>query len=396
MVARIKGEIDEGALRNSLLEVIGAQTMLRSRAIVNNKKALLEIATTCPVEIKTVERQGDDHWRTFAESELNKIIPVEFFPMWRFTWIRRESEHELLLTFYHMIADGRSGSTFFSALLKKMDEPGFIIPANTLFPAYENQLQKNESLIQEFKSGLSLLKRQREKRNWFTLPKQATEQTKQQTAIVSRNLPATALKTLLVNCRRERTTLSAYVSALMTNVTPESAGRDTSLSLAVDMRAFLQNDHSKDIGYLVSSIDLAKDENFDGDTWQLARDFKKTIGARCNRAEFKFDQFKRAIALKLTRDLTGFKKLIKKFMTSSLMLTNLGRLDIQTKYRNFELLHCFHLPAVHLMEAPFICLATVTLEGRMIFNFSYNKAQLEQGFVENWADELLRRLTEAK
>ena len=119
--------------------------------------------------------------------------------------------------------------------------------------------------------------------------------------------------------------------------------------------------------------------------------WKTTITKKC-RQQFKFDQLIVASALKLKKEHKGFMKLIRSANTNSIMLTNLGRLNIPVNYNNLKLLRCFHIPSVHLLDLPYVALATTTLQGEMVLNFTYTKAYFSAKTIESMVDNFMANL----
>jgi NRPS condensation-like uncharacterized protein len=394
MVAQLKGHICEVTLKQSLQAIVESQVMLRSRVLFTKKKRDLSIEESLDVDLRILARKDDSQWQLVAEDEMNEMIPVDHFPLWRFIWLKGESQHEFILTFNHMIADGRSGVNFFESLLARMDNSKFKIPESSLFPPCEDQFTKMgllSSLKEYTRAFVDYRKSNREK--WLQFSRTQLAQGKGATAIISRTLSGPDLKQLVETCRQQKTTVTAYLSAQMVRFLSETSQESIGVSVAVDLRPFLDEDHFKDIGYFVTSVDLAKKADFTGDIWELAEQFKLTMNQKCHRSHFKFDQLIRALAIKFKKGDEGFKKLIQDAVNNSMLLTNLGRLELKTEYDEFSLTHCFHLPTVHLMGKPFLCLATATLNDQMVLNFSYTKDLLDKQQVEKWADSLLTSLT---
>jgi len=354
MVAKVSGHIEEDQLQEALESTVKSQVMLRSRVELHKKNLQFIVEENLVPQLKVLKRKGESHWKDAVEEELKDEVSVESFPLWRFTWLKGEEEHEFLMTFNHLLSDGRSGVNFFKILLRKLDQPETALNENSLFPSYEKQLKKTHGLVKSFKQKYSAFRnyQQAKKHEWFQL--RACHEKEGATAVESRVIDSDDLNRLLKSCKENEVTISTYLSAVMSEVFSENTKKSNSLSLAVDMRPYLKNELSEDIGYFVTSVDLIKDKDYSGDKWTLAQKYKKRLHSQLNHSQFKFDVLMRSLAIKAGKDNIKFRDLIRDVLNNSMLLTNIGKINIRSEYKNFKLKHCFHVPSVHLMGLPFI------------------------------------------
>ena len=392
MLAKIEGTIDLESLKQALNKVIEAQVILRSRISSKGKSKYLQVEKFFDAQVEVIDRCGDEHWIELTEKEMNKSIPVDSFPLWRFTWLKGEGIHEFLMTFNHAISDGRSGLRFFESFLKLLDKPECEIPVNSLFPAYEKQLNKTDSF---FKSSFKFFKAIKEyrantRKKWFSF--ETSNKTESYTKLISKSIESQTLNKILLRCRESGSTVSTFVAAAMTNalgINKESIG----LSLAVDVRPYLKGNHSHDIGYFVSTVDLEKEAGCQRDSLELSALYKEKLKENLNKSQFKFDTMMRWLALKTTKTKESFEKLIDESVNNCMLLTNLGKAGLKSNYDQFTLKHCFHVPAVHLVNRPFICLATSTFNDQMIFNFTYNEGLFEEDYISRLIERIMEAVT---
>ncbi|MCH2207876.1 MAG: condensation domain-containing protein [Lentisphaerales bacterium] len=393
MVAKVTGTLKEEAVNRALQEVIQAQGILRSRVVLKSIKPILKVEETLSKSIQVIERMSDLQWLEIAEGELKSTIEVDCFPLWRLKWLKSEDNHELILTFNHMVADGRSGANFFDSLFLKIENPDVKISNCPLPVAYEEQLCSGKQQGNYLLGWLSELRGfiKNSCKSWFKLKSEAQEG--QGTGIVHQQIDFSILSGLLSKCRDQKTTVSQYLAAVMLDkLTGQSSGQHTGLSMAVDVRPYLENDHSKDIGYFVTTVDLAKDSTENSNVWELSRKFKAITQKKLNRSNFKFEQFIRKLALKSFNSSEEFKAIIRKTVNNSMMLTNIGCLNQKSVFSDFKVNACFHVPAVHLVGVPFLCLATSTLNGSMVLNLTYPKAHTSKDFAQDFLEDVIQAL----
>lgn len=395
MVAKVSGYLSKESVKNALRELVQAQGILRSRVDLNPDESTLQVLEKLEVNLTTIERKSDQHWKALAEQELQAAIAVENPVLWRLHWLKGESQHEFILTFNHMIADGRSGANFFDALFQKVTDPDYKIPHCTIPLAYEEQLCRSK---QRGNYILGWLKELRyfvlnSRKSWFKLNDASLKA--EGTGFVHSKLDAERVGRLLECCRSEKTTISQYLAALMVNqIDGQSARQSTGLSLAVDTRPYLKTDHTRDIGYFVTTVDLVKGPENKSDAWEMSRQFKETTFKKLNKPYFKFEQLIRKLALKASKTNDDFKALIRKTVNNSMMLTNIGNLRQQAEFAKFKVNACFHVPAVHLVGVPFLCLATSTLGGEMALTLTYPKAHIQKSFAERFLEDLIQSIAD--
>jgi NRPS condensation-like uncharacterized protein len=383
VVAQLAGEVDREQLLSALQEITRAQATLCVK-VKKNSFHLEEVPQVTPT---IIPREDHEHWQRLVEHELNSAIPINAFPLWRFNWLKGEGHHEFVLTFNHGIADGRSGVVFFEYLLKRMADSSFKIPLTPLRPSFEKLFMK-PALWGLAQSAWAYLW---DKRTSWQRMTANRELSVKETGLLSRNLNAGQVTKVVDLCRQHKTSVSAYLAALLSHFEGDTHDKNVRLSLAVDVRPFLKENSFADIAYNVATVDLAKRAGNTDNIWDLSRSFKTTITKKC-RQQFKFDQLIVASALKLKKEHKGFMKLIRSANTNSIMLTNLGRLNIPANYNNLKLLRCFHIPSVHLLGLPYVALATTTLQGEMVLNFTYTKAYFSAKTIESMVDNFMANL----
>lgn len=390
MVARLEGKLDEEDLMKALKSVVKSQPMLRSGAKRKGNNVRLVEYSSALVQINTCKRQSDKFWEGKAEEEMNKEITVDANVLWRFTWIKGEEKHELLMTFNHMIADGRSGLNFYEMLFDELAGKSCELPVLPLFSAYENHMKSTDNI---FSSPIKFVKAAKEyisakKLEWNKIPETASGDSF--SSLITKNLSTKLTTRLVEECRSNQTSVSSLLAASMLNLV--DGERNTALSLAADMRPYLRELKGKEIGYFVTSIDLVKKEGFSGDKWSLASDVKTLIDSQLNKSQFLFDQLIRFLAFKTAKTHDAFRQLIKKALSNSMLLTNIGRVEMKTDYGSFKLNSCFHVPAVHLMNLPFFCLATSTLNGEMTLSFTYNSGCIKRSEADALVEKFMESL----
>ena len=293
-----------------------------------------------------------------------------------------------------MISDGRSGSLFFKYLLKTLNSVDYVIPRSEELPPFEDELSSKKGIFYDLFCYFRALKNYifGMTKQWYKLDSKKTGH--HGTGLITRELPLEKVSNVLKVCRENDVTISAALSAVLAESLALSKDRNVGVSLAADMRPLLERSRSSEIGYFVSTLDLVKPASFEKSFWPLAKNMKVQIDLCFTKGQARFDGLIKRLALAFIKKQDSFKKVIKKSVNNTVLLTNLGRLDLARSYEELTLHRCYHVPSVHLIEIPFIAVATVTFDDAMIMNFSYPKALIPLEDVETYADNCIAMLHE--
>ena len=399
VIAQVEGCIDEDKLKAALESLCQAQEILRAKVGPHIKAHQFQVQSEFTPQLTILERLSDSHKIDFAEAELNSAISHENSSLWRLNWLRGESKSDFVLTFNHLLADGKSGILFFDYLFRKISSPGFKIPSTALLPPFEEQVFPKSSLLNSIKSfaKLSLKKLKPGKAEFTTLPrKPLEEQTKLKTKIITRQLKADKLEALIQNCRKNSCSLSSTIAATMKETFSESLFQDSEknigISFAVDTRPYTDTQSSQHIGYYVATADVTEKVSLYKGTWDRSREYKRTLTRKCSKKYFKYDDFLIRFLLRLKSKPSALLATLSKEVQNAAMLTNIGKVDIKTQHGSFTVSHCYHIPSVHLLGLPYLTLASSTVNGVLKMNFSYPSPLLTDQQVNTWASEITRRL----
>jgi NRPS condensation-like uncharacterized protein len=124
MVARIKGQVSESALRHAVTQVRQRHPHLRVRMVADKNHDLWftsQGAGEIPIEV--VPRESENHWsQVFLEA---CPVPFEFDarPPIRFILVQSPTESELIVLCHHVICDGLSLAYLARDLMVHLGEP---------------------------------------------------------------------------------------------------------------------------------------------------------------------------------------------------------------------------------------------------------------------------------
>ena len=395
MVAQLKGRVDQAKLEMSLRRLIGAHDILRAHIKYEGRKKFLSVGEIKDLALTIIQRDSEDQWLERSEHELNDAIDGDAKSLWRLIWLKGEAASELIVTFNHLLGDGRTGQLFFDYLLRSLSDTSYEIPKRSLPVNFEKQLKKSGKVLSRWKQGSQSLKRflKEGKRDWRKISAAQLSEAKACTRIISRRLKQAQVTQLMQWSRTEKTSVTAVLAASLAQVLDEdlAPGEALGISVAIDTRPQCEPSSATALGYFVSTANLVMSQKESlGD---LSCQFKADLDEQNSPVQMKFDACYRSLALRITKDKKSFKKLVQSKTSNAALLTNLGKLDLETHYGEFELIHCFHIPAVHLLDAAYLSLATTTCRGEMQLSFTYPGHLMTETQVGTWADKLIDLLS---
>jgi hypothetical protein len=125
----------------------------------------------------------------------------------------------------------------------------------------------------------------------------------------------------------------------------------------------------------------------------LTKNFKKQFNEKITPISFAFDKFNRSIALKKFSEAENFIKVIRDNQKSAVLISNVAETGLQNKYGSLELKQCYHVPAVHVIDKPFICMAAATHNHELTISFSYPAHLISREDAESLADGICSSLS---
>ncbi len=229
-VLRLEGRPTEMALRSALAEIQRRHPLLRARLVRKGGRWLFDTAPGA-VPLHRVERDGDDHWRTVAEDELNHAMETDTAPLARCCLLAspsREAASEIVLSMHHVIIDAVSVATVCRQLLAASTgtgtppaEPGADRPSpddgGELPPRPEDRFPPRFRGFRRYPAILGFLARQLADEVgylWHSRGlRNAAPSGPVRCPILPFSLPKAATTALTRRCRRERVPLNSALIA---------------------------------------------------------------------------------------------------------------------------------------------------------------------------------------
>lgn len=243
------------------------------------------------VPLTVLAREGPEHWRSVAESELNLPMDTATPPLFRCTYLAGEPDSEFIFTFHHTIIDSRAGVSLVDELLTicggqnaSEQETAPLKPLPAMEDLYPPQLSgwRRPLLIARYLAGQ--LMREVSYRRGLKGRQVVHKSAASKNHVLTSLLDADATRAIVRSARKRRLPLNSLVNAamLISLARHRYAGERMpmrGLSFA-NMRPYLQPPpSSQDMGVYISmlphTVEMAPDVNI----WQLAGEIGDQIYA---------------------------------------------------------------------------------------------------------------------
>ena len=117
-VLRLSNGPSADRLRQVISKLQARHPLLRVSIVAGNKGPMFSESGGGPdIPLTVVARDGPEHWRSVAETELNRPMDTATPPLFRCTYLTGELDSEFVFTFHHTIIDSRAGVSLVDELL---------------------------------------------------------------------------------------------------------------------------------------------------------------------------------------------------------------------------------------------------------------------------------------
>lgn len=297
VVVRLDGAPPPQTVRRALDTVQGEQPLLRARIVGAGGRYRFAVdAAPPPISLRTLPREGEDHWRRVAEEELNRGVDAAATPLLRCHLLPAgDDAADLILTFHHAIVDATACERLVDRLLAlAAGTAGPRPPVATLPPAAGSLLPPGHRGLSGLARRLAFLARQiadeaawrRHHRGRAPTPGQG------RCHVLPIGLDADETAGLVRRARRRRVTLAAALDAALLQATVRhlpalDAGIHRHVTFA-DLRPYLKpSPDAEHLGCYISMLRHTVDGvSADPATfWPLARRITGQVGAAAHRGD---------------------------------------------------------------------------------------------------------------
>ena len=410
-IARVRGRFDDTQLRHALDALARRHPTLTARLCRRRGSWHLEPHAARSIGSRCIDADPEA-WVEQAEAETRHDLWPLDGPRARCIWLRHgEADSTLLLTFHHVISDGKSGVLVMRDLIRLLADSSIGLPEIPTAPL-ESFFPLPYRPSQNLSKAFGLLMRDMRAIPAAQLPSEGSApiegRTQRLVPMRFTEVQTTALRT---QARREGYTMHGLLSAAMMlalydtgNWTDEPTMR---LFHALDFRVYLEQirrrsgEDSSRIGeasgVYASYVDTEHRLSSDTEIHALGREVTGHIQSqKADGIPFLTSPFSGGL-IRWLRALLGSKTTLRlcesQLTRRSLAVTNLGlleRLDVQERYGGLEIEELHFFAAVSVM-GPLGATAT-TFRNRLQLNLGHVEPRLSRATMERFQHHLMRRL----
>ncbi len=352
------------------------------------------------VPLVVLARDGPDHWRGVAETELNRPLDTATPPLFRFTYLTGEPDSELVFTFHHTIIDSRAGVSLVDEMLALC--AGIDASADAALPL--NPLPAMEDLYPQRLSGwrrpmhvarylVDQLIGEAKYRRGLKRRQIVHKSTSSKNRVVTTTLPAGATRAIVRAARKRRMPLNSLLNAALLISVARHRYRGMRVPMRglsfADMRPYLQPPPAgRDMGVYISmlpyTVEMAPEKN----AWQLASDISGQIYA-ATKGDDKFLApllGKRLIAMLISR---------RSMRLGMAALSYAGPIKLATRYGAIKVRGLSGFIANNVLGPEIATFGTIQ-DNRLTMDFLYLDADMNADEAQAIVDEVVGLLKSPK
>ena len=410
-IARVRGNFTDAQLRRALDALVRRHPSLTARLCRKRLRWHLQPNSVHSIGSRTIDCDPQA-WVPHAEAETrHESWPLDG-PRARCTWLRHgETDSTLLLTFHHIVGDGKSGVLVMRDLIRLLADPSLELPELPAFPQ-ETHFPPTYRPSRNLGKALGLLASDMRATPATRLPSEGRapveERTQRVVPIRFSEEQTSALRTL---ARREGYTVHGLLSAALMLALYETGDwhdeRTMRFFHPLDLRAYLEQIRQRSGGDLprigeasgvyVSYADSEHRVSPDTKLHALGRDVTGQIQSqKADGIPFLTSPFSGRL-IPWMRALLGSKRTLglceSQLTRRSFAFTNLGlleRLDVQERYLGLQIEELHFFAAVSTM-GPLGATAT-TFRNRLQLNLGHVEPGLGRATMDRFRDHLMNRL----
>ena len=419
VMGRINGRVPEKDIRSAIINVCAKHPLLSVRVVNDSEGNTKFTSSDVPhPEVRSIPRQGMDHWVTVAEEHYRDAFDLEKGPLARFHILHDDQGFELIICAHHVICDGMSMCFAIRDILKAITSPSsmdysrIVPPEITMETA--NDPPKMNGIIKLFFSFIN--KKWNKKQTHFSLGRfqdlnQVYWKANHRMKIKAWELETELTRSLVSRCRAEKVTVNTALWTAFLQAQSHVQGNKerfrNQAGLAVSVRDKLKIDVGEAFGFYASSLSLPLRIKDDLSFWDQSRKLQNSI----NNARKKKNPLSMLISsliepglidsLYLAKYKLFESKLSKRFLGKmawdklnyGYSITNVGKVKIESDFGDLKL-DSIYGPVVY-SDVNEKTVGVTTVDDKLTFVMTYNMDIVGEEQANEIRSNTNQRLSEA-
>lgn len=386
---KINGEISEENLKIALNKIQQKHPLLRSKIDTSEKyPVFVEEKEIEPIPIRISERKTDEDWLSESEKEWYRIFEDVKKPLAQVVWVKGQPTSEIMLVMPHCICDGTSLVTLMREILSVLDNPSVELKPYQAFSSV------NDFMLSDF----NLKKKKRKARFYLMMAKLFfLIQGKSKKRNLGKNYvnhwklnPETTQK-ITEKCKTNGVSVHALLCSAFMQAFKETQGKNAKGKVIspVDVRHFVPEIKQDHLFAFAPTVELSLQKGNQG-ILENSRHIKKDLVQ-------KIENMNARELLWMGEQMHPIVERMVTMLKSSngghdVTLSNMGKLDIPSDYKNFTMETIFS-PTVAFPWLNSNTLVATTFNQQMDFTFMSNEDFLPKEEAAKIKDKAIELLT---
>ncbi len=385
---KINGEIHEDHIRIALDKIQQKHPLLR--VSIDHKSAkypfFVEEKEISSIPLRIVERKTDEDWLHESENEWHRTFEDKKKPMAQLVWVKGSAVSEILWVIPHCLCDGTTGITLIRELITLLDDP------NVELSSYENFNSVNDFLPADF----NLKKKKRKARFYvmmaklfFLIQSKSKDKNLGKNYALHRKLDAAVSKKIVEKCKDNGISVHALLCSAFMQSFKEMQGKNAKGKVIspVDVRHFIPEIKQDHIFAFAPTVELSikKGQSLIENAQQIKKDLVEKIKKTEARELLWMGENMHPVVDRMISLLKSSKG------GHDITLSNMGKIDIPSEYKNFTLDTIFS-PTVAFPWLNSNTLVTTTYNQQMDFTFMSNENFLPKEEAKKIKDKAIELL----
>lgn len=398
-VLQVAGRLSVENVKESLLEMQKSQPMLR--ACFGKSEEGFDILQVdqvpkhLPMEI--ISRENNTQWQEIYERDMNApLVPYDSY-LWRFKLLYddggADAVHELIVQFHHVVSDGISVASFFKQLLKGLNFQ-FEDDPLLFFPAVEEMIPESPGWWTFFRKKIM------SSFQFFTLRQLNEYEThvpfsQRSTRLLYRKLDEKTLSALIEACRKEDTTLTGLITAVLSKSVFKLTHQKKSLKQITYTPVSLRKNckpkvPENQIGCFVNFYQTTHRLKSDTPVWEIARAYKDQLNnAMTDTTNLSPKTFSKNLFNSLITSMNS--GMLKNLFPYGVGVTNIGVVDFSEHAQTFQIRQ-FHFSTNRNMGDWLTLLHISSVNDRLFLCFCLCDPLVNMNFANKLADDVTAEL----
>ncbi|GAA5089638.1 hypothetical protein GCM10023210_14700 [Chryseobacterium ginsengisoli] len=367
--AKISGEIPEGNFKIALYKIQQKHPLLRSKIDKSEKYPIfVEEKDIETIPFRIVERKTDEDWLSESGKEWYRSFEDDKKPLAQIVWVKGENTSEILWVVPHCISDGTTGVTLMRELLSLLDDPNIELESYQAFSSIKDFLPTDLNLKKQKRKARFYLMMAR---LFFLIQSKSKKRNLGGNYAIHRKLNLETTAQIAKKCKDNGISVHALLCSAFMQAFKDVQGKKAKGKVIspVDVRHFIPEIKKDHVFAFAPTVELSLQkgsQNLLENAKHIKKDLVQKIEKTNARELLWMGEQMHPIVERMISMLKSSKG------GHDITLSNMGKLDIPSDYKNFKLETIFS-PTVAFPWLNSNTLVATTFNQQMDFTFMSNE-----------------------